>query len=473
MTKSTWKPNKKLLIKDLSLWDENARFPEEYFNKPEKKLISFYLSNEKTYKIKKLAKEIVADIDIPQFEPLLVFNFKNRNIVMEGNRRLAAYKLLLKPSLSDDLKIQTFFKELKAKTKLNNQFKLNTNVTTEKDQAFRYIDRKHIKGNNEISWTSVERDHSDVRRNKGNNKSLLKVEITRRAKALNLDDSIKFSILGKGYETTFWRIIENPATKQKLGYSQLDDGTLKIKNESIFNKILKIIVYNIWTKKSLDGLDVNSRDLNKSHQISDYVKNLKSKDAAKVDKEIKDKKNKNKNLFGEKELPLPGTKAGSSIYGGKDITYKCLINPRKSLPKVSSKKIIEIYKELKIIEVKSCSTATFALVRILTDITIKIYLELKGCKINSRGHLIITKKGENNKTKLKEKMNYIADNYLSGDLKLSVVALNEKLLTQNLNQVMHNTIFCASESQIREFWKNLFPFIEFLWEEIIKLENSK
>jgi len=38
---------------------------------------------------------------------------------------------------------------------------------------------------------------------------------------------------------------------------------------------------------------------------------------------------------------------------------------------------------------------------------------------------------------------------------------------------MHNAIFCASETQIRKFWKNLFPFLEFLWEEIIKIEAKK
>ena len=142
-------------------------------------------------------------------------------------------------------------------------------------------------------------------------------------------------------------------------------------------------------------------------------------------------------------------------------------------PKVSSIKIKEVFKELQIIEVDSCPTAVFALVRILTDITIKQYLELKGYKFNEFGHLIITNGKEKNKVELKEKMNYIATNYLSGDLKASVVALNEDLLTQNLNQVMHNVVFCANTKQIRDFWKNLFPFVEFLWTEIIKLESNK
>ena len=42
-----------------------------------------------------------------------------------------------------------------------------------------------------------------------------------------------------------------------------------------------------------------------------------------------------------------------------------------------------------------------------------------------------------------------------------------------LNQVMHNTIFSANESKIREFWINLEPILEFFWKEIIESENKK
>ena len=423
-------------------------------------------------KIEQLAKEIVNEIDIPQFEPLLVFRNNGRNIVLEGNRRLTVYKLLKNPQLTNRPATQKYFEGLHAKVDIDDSYILTANVTTDKNEAFRYIDRKHNKDNNEVSWTGTERDHFAVRRNKGDNRAIFKVEMTKKIKALDLDDKVKFDVLGKGYETTLWRIIENPQSRAKLRYEITEEGKLKIGDLDHFNNLLKTIVYNVWNKQDFESKDVDSRSLNKSSQVVDYLEKLSVSQAKLVDKDIQEKKNQNENLFGEKKL-LKQSERKISIYGDKQKIFKSLIQPKLLAPKVSSIKIKEVFKELQIIEVDSCPTAVFALVRILTDITIKQYLELKGYKFNEFGHLIITNGKEKNKVELKEKMNYIATNYLSGDLKASVVALNEDLLTQNLNQVMHNVVFCANTKQIRDFWKNLFPFVEFLWTEIIKLESNK
>ena len=45
---------KNISIKNLHLWDENARFPDKYFNKTEKELINFFLSK-KDFKLSELA----------------------------------------------------------------------------------------------------------------------------------------------------------------------------------------------------------------------------------------------------------------------------------------------------------------------------------------------------------------------------------------------------------------------------------
>jgi len=364
---------------------------------------------------------------------LLVYEINGKNVVLEGNRRLTVFKLLANPELSQDIKIQKFFKELNLVAKIKNNSLLSANITNDKEQAFRYIDRKHNKRNNEVSWTSVERGHFDYRRNKGNNKAIFKVEITRLVKTLDIDDEIKFAVLGKGFETTFWRVIENPFSREVLGFEVLKDGTIKIKNKSKFDDLLKVIVYNVWNKKGFSGKEIDSRNLNKSIQVSEYLNELDNKDVKKVDIDITKRKRENQNLFGEKRLIPSNRGTNHNIYGAKERVFKCLVDPRKSLPKLSSDKIIEIFKELQVIEVEKCATATYALVRIITDISIKIFLELKGYNFNKYGHLIITSGKEKNKTELKEKMNYIATHYLESDLKIAVSTLNEDLLTQNLN----------------------------------------
>ena len=62
-------------ITDLNLWDENPRFPEEYFNKSEIELIE-YLFNKKGEKEKiiELAKSIIENFDIVPWERLIIWD---------------------------------------------------------------------------------------------------------------------------------------------------------------------------------------------------------------------------------------------------------------------------------------------------------------------------------------------------------------------------------------------------------------
>ena len=89
-------------IKKLSLWDENARFPDKYFNKTEKELIEYFISK-KDFKLIEFAEEVVSEFDLPQLEKLVIYELNGKNIVLEGNRRLAVYKLLDDPDLASDI----------------------------------------------------------------------------------------------------------------------------------------------------------------------------------------------------------------------------------------------------------------------------------------------------------------------------------------------------------------------------------
>jgi hypothetical protein len=98
-----------LPIKDLILWDENARFPDKYYNSNEKELINYFISKP-VYKIKKLITEVVKDFELPQIEKLVVWNDEGNYVVLEGNRRLTAYKLLINPELAVNSNMSAFLK---------------------------------------------------------------------------------------------------------------------------------------------------------------------------------------------------------------------------------------------------------------------------------------------------------------------------------------------------------------------------
>ena len=132
-------------VKNLSLWDENPRFPNHYFNKTETELIKYFGSEK--FKLIGLAEEMVKDFDLPQLEKIVVYKMNSKNIVLEGNRRLAVYKLLNNPELIDDTKLKNQFISLKSKIKINDNFQLECLVTEDQEEGFRYLERKHMKGN--------------------------------------------------------------------------------------------------------------------------------------------------------------------------------------------------------------------------------------------------------------------------------------------------------------------------------------
>lgn len=303
MKNQVWRKYVKLPIKSLSLWDENPRFPEEYFKKSEKELIDFLLDNVR-FKIKDFAKEIINDFDLPQFEEILVLNNNDRNIVIEGNRRLAVYKLLNDPSLANTEELRIFFLKLKHKVQIDKEYILTAHVTQDKEAGLRFVDRKHNKNNNQIEWGEIERSHFAVRRNKGFNKDVFKVEFTKRIKTLDLPANVISDVLGKGYVTTLFRIIDNPPAREKLEYSVKENGEISIENDRVFSNILKTIIYNVWTKEGFaPNRYVDSRSLNTVDEIKKYLTELSADDTLKVDKAINE--NKSKNLLGEDIILRP------------------------------------------------------------------------------------------------------------------------------------------------------------------------
>ena len=171
--------SRSIAMKDLSLWDENARFPDEYFNKSESELIDYFLSSEKSYKIKILADAIVRDFDLPQLEKLIVYDDYNNLIVLEGNRRLTVYKLLNNPELTKNTGLKKYFINLKSKISIDEHFTIDCLVTDNKEQGLRYVERKHLNGNYEVNWGDAERAHHNARKGIAKKHELVKIGIVK------------------------------------------------------------------------------------------------------------------------------------------------------------------------------------------------------------------------------------------------------------------------------------------------------
>lgn len=445
--------SKKLSLKELILWDENARFPDKYYNSNENELINYFLSKPE-YKIKKLITEIIKDFELPQIEKLVVWNDEDNYVVLEGNRRLTAYKLLANPRLNKIESISKFINEQSSLININDNFQLECLVTKDKNLGFRYIDRKHANGNNEVNWIEPERVNYNLRRGSETQNNSLKLAITKIVRDLDLPNEMKEKVLGKGFVTNFFRIITTTPAKKKYRYRILEDGQLEIGYDN-FNDELKVIIYNLLKKEDFDGNKIDSRTLNKKENIQDFIDSIKPKDFKKVEEEIK--KNTNENLFGDKSVTIGNSnlKINKPNHKNKQ-TPKGLFFTRDVPFYLNSSSLKILYDELKNISVKDFPNATHDLLRSFLECSLVFYFK----QIEEYDKI---KKSSAHNPKLGELLTHIINGNCKKITDINLIATLKQVKSdydqpyslERMNMINHNENFTSREKDVRASWAQL------------------
>lgn len=455
---------KKFAIKDLTLWDENARFPDKYFNQQESKLINYFLSKS-DFKIKQLIESIVKDFDLPQLEKIVVWNDGEENIVLEGNRRLTAYKLLNNPDLVNDKKLQDFIKTEKQKINISDNFELECVLVEDREDAYRYIDRKHYNGNNEVNWKDTERAHYSKRRGSESPLELIKIGIAKIVRELDLPEEMKEQVLGSGYVTTFYRIVTTTPAKREFKYSLDKKGNLFVGNKDFADK-LKVIIYSVLNKKDVKGNPIDSRALNKTGKIEEFIKSVDKEDIKKVDEQIK--ANTTENIFGEKNINIgPSTRKQRVL--PKSNSRKYLI-PRSCSLRIEEFKINNIYRELRDnLLLDETSNAVPNAVGVLFRVFLEICLD-HYAKMNQKNF----KKDDTISKKIPWVVKSLEDK--GYDKKIfnninkvgSAKKENTYLSIDNFHEYVHSTTTQPSSNELKAKWDNLQSFFETLWLDLNK-----
>ena len=437
-------------ISELSLWDQNARFPDTYFNKTEKELIEHF-ATKKDFKLVELASEIVDEFSWPQLEKLVVYESGGKKIVLEGNRRLAAYKLLNNPELTDDVGLKKKLNDLRSQININNDFKLECLVTQDKELGLRYIDRKHLKGNNEVSWGDNERAHHKSRRGSAGQKEELKIAITRRVRDLDIPEEWKEKVLGRGFVTTFWRIIEPKAIQNLFGL-ELDGGELKVGNTD-FDEKLKVVIFDVIGKKEPSGKRLSRMNV---EEIRNYVNQIAETDYRRVSGEIKTQTVNKLNST----IPMGGIIPKSSIR--KHLIPKaCVLQIKKK------RRINNIYRELRDDlwiddSKKSVPNAVGVLFRVFLEVSLDYYAEVNGHEFKKEDKIrqkipwvVETLKGKGHD---KNKFNNIN----------KVGSSKGYLSIENFHEYVHSSTVEPTSGELKGQWDNLEEFFEILWGDLNK-----
>ena len=446
-------------IKDLSLWYENARFPDKYFNKSEEELIQYFCSH-KNFKILSLAEEIANEFDLPQMEKLIVYRIGDSHIVLEGNRRIAAYKLMSNPKLIQDAILQDKFDALGSKIGITDDFKIECLVSESEEECVRYLERKHLKGNNEISWGDNERAHHKARRGNANRKELLKVGIAKIIKNLDIPETMKEQVLGPGYVTTFWRMIEQSPAWEVFGFDLDDDGNLHMQDESGFKNKLKVIISDV-----LQNSKHNDKPFSrlKVDDIKNYLGSITDEDVSNAENAIK--KNTTKNLFGSETTNII---SGSKKKSNPKSTSRNYLIPKTCIFKIDEKKINNIYRELRddllIDDSKSAvPNAVGVLFRVFLEISIDFFWE----KRNSQTFPKDTKlAGKITKVADLMEQNGIATSVQLKNIRRVATDKNNLLAIEGFHSYVHSYKTHPTSGDLKSKWDNLEEFFEILWNSL-------
>lgn len=293
---------KSIKVSRLKLWDENPRFPQEYFRKKEEDLINYLFKKKgEKEKIIELANSIINNFDLPPWEKLIVYQHNNNLIVLEGNRRIAVYKILLNPNLVKDKKIKKLFIKGKEKTKIESNFSVDCLVTKNQETGLRYVEMKHLETGYK-GWGESERNNFKKRRGMTGENIIIKTEIDRIVRGLDIPEILKEDVLGHGYVTTFYRIISSMSAKNLFGY-EIKEKKLDIKDKNFLKK-LKVIIWDVVNKKTFSGKKLNSRTMNNKKEIKNYLRSIDNEAIKVTEEEIKKSLIKTKNLFGKEEIKI-------------------------------------------------------------------------------------------------------------------------------------------------------------------------
>lgn len=464
-------------IKELALWDQNARFSDKHFDKPESELIKHFCEKQekKNFKIVELAESIVGDFDLPQSERVIVFrNSDGKNVVLEGNRRLTVFKLLLEPDLAPNEKLKEKFLVLKSKIKIDDGFKLECLVSKSEIEGFRYIERKHLNNNNEIPWGEQERTNHKKRRGSATKKEEFKILIAKFIKDLDIQEELKEQVLGPGYVTNFWRILDSSPAWKEFGFNIDENGKLLV-DDKYFKEKLKVIIVNILQKKDFSGNVIDSRSLNTNKEKELYLKSITEDEYKKVNTEIN--KQTKDDLFGNKSIDLTSTGKTSGLSSRRSLPKSSLRNyliPKTCVLIISEVKINNVYSELKnnllLDSTKNAvPNAVGVLFRVFLEISIDYFWEKEGCSFKSE-------------TKLAGKITLVAD-YLEKNMiadkkqlkNIRTVATDKSniLAIENFHNYVHSYKLQPSSGDLKLKWDNLQEFFEIIWNYIHRKELSK
>lgn len=381
----------------------------------------------------------------------------NRHVVLEGNRRIVALKILQHPDLVEGVWTGKRFARLK---ELSTAFKpkqpkdIPAVVVPDREAANHWIVLRHRGeqgGRGIVSWDGMAAARYEQRRGGGRTAGALKVvDLVREKGSLDQDTLDRLSDIPL---TTVQRLLNDPAAREKLGID-LQNGQLvtDLPDEEVLKGLTKIV------RDAAHGTLKVSTIETKKHR-SDYLKSLKPS-----------------------ELPSPKAKRGEPREVGamgaatptptrprspRPSRKRAVLVPHTCVMTIPPGKARDIYSELRRLKVEDFPNAIGVLLRVFLELSVDQYI-LK--------NKIATKTQLNNPREynLSKKVVKAADH-----LQIAGIFTKQELLgarraaskdyflatsIETFHAYVHDADFAPAPSDLKAGWDNLERFFKALWQ---------
>jgi len=411
--------------------------------------------NDQSEKIYNLSKDIVNNGMLNPSELVIVTpseSDKKIYVVLEGNRRVTALKILSNPSLiaTSHASYYKRIKPLADKFKANPITEVLCSVFTDADEANKWIKLKHTGENDGIGvvrWDAQQVARFEERIDGTSPIALQAIDFLRKEGSVNekLKDRLK-----DVPSTNLDRLLKDKSVQSLIGLS-IKDNRLQttLKRKEVVKGLTKI-VSDLVEKK------IKVKDIYTKEDRERYVESFKPI-------EIPDKRQKERTSW---ELVSTSNAAKSkpkNTAKGNIVKDRDTLIPKDCILQITDVRLTKIYKELRRLEVSSYENAVGVLFRVFIELSLDAYLDkypIQNITIDSKLKLKVIEV-----TLHMEQSGVSKKNELKG-IRSAVNNQHDILSMDTFNAYVHNRHLSPIAKNLITSWDNIQSFITKLWQSI-------
>jgi len=408
-----------------------------------------------------LAEDILEN-GLSPIDRLLVMQDKTdltKYVVLEGNRRVLALRIMNNPSLLGGIELDSKLKKQFEETA--SQFHQKRSVTSvdcfvvdKIEEGRHWILLRHTGANDGagvVDWTAFASS-----RFRGEDPALQALDFVMKFGALSAEE--KAQVGRHDFPlTTLDRLLSSRAVRRQLGFDVKSNKLVSGLTPDELIKPLRRMIVDLGSRR----IRV-SRLMNTADQIKYVTEDFSVNDKPNLSKAGKSRPVEDIVEADFKKRPEP--KKQKRKQGGT--SDRNTVAPRTPKLVVSVDKIAEIYRELQRLKVDEFPHACSVLLRVFLELSVDHHLTTNGISLEERD-----RKGNKHKKDLGKKVKEAVDHVVaaganSRDFAGVLRGLNVDHSPLNINllhQYVHNRFVTASERELKAAWNHAGPLFEKIW----------